>query len=74
MPSRSPIRSKASIDFEALGVKVESPVVFFGKGQEIALKNLVAFGKSLGKSKKEVERAFDIANSVQDPFYGECLA
>ena len=27
-----PYTSRASIDFEELGVKVESPVVFFGKG------------------------------------------
>ncbi|HUJ88933.1 MAG TPA: acyl-CoA dehydratase activase [Syntrophorhabdales bacterium] len=68
-----PYTVKASIDFEAMGVKLESPIVRFGQGPEIALKNLVAFGKSLGRSKKEVERAFHIANSVQDLFYGECL-
>ncbi|HVN25192.1 MAG TPA: acyl-CoA dehydratase activase [Syntrophorhabdales bacterium] len=68
-----PYTVKGSIDFEDLGVKLESPIVRFGQGREIMLKNLVSFGKSLGRSKKEVERAFTIANSVQELFYGECL-
>ncbi|HME45920.1 MAG TPA: acyl-CoA dehydratase activase [Syntrophorhabdales bacterium] len=68
-----PYTVKASIDFEAMGAKLESPIIWFGQGQEITLKNLISFGKSLGKSKKEVGRAFHIANSVQDLFYGECL-
>ncbi len=68
-----PYTVKASIDFEAMGVKLESPIVRFGQGQEITFKNLISFGKSLGKSRKKVERAFHLANSVQDLFYGECL-
>jgi predicted nucleotide-binding protein (sugar kinase/HSP70/actin superfamily) len=68
-----PYTVKGSIDFEAAGVKLESPVVRFGQGNEIILKNLVSFGKSLGKTKKEIERALHLANSVQELFYGECL-
>ena len=67
-----PYTSRASIDFDELGVKVESPVVFFGKAKT-ALANLTAFGKSLGKSKKEIADAFAAANDVQDRFYRACL-
>jgi predicted CoA-substrate-specific enzyme activase len=68
-----PYTSKASIDFDELGVKVESPVVYFGNGPKVALRNLVAFGKTLGKSKKEVEHAYNIATDVQDRFSRKCL-
>ncbi len=68
-----PYTVKGSIDFDAMGVKLESPVIHFGKGEEVTLKNLVSFGKSLGKSRKEVERAFRVASSAQELFYGECL-
>jgi predicted CoA-substrate-specific enzyme activase len=68
-----PYTSKASIDFEEMGVKVESPVVYFGRGSKVALKNLSTFGKSLGKSKKEVHHAYNIATDVQDRFYRLCL-
>jgi predicted CoA-substrate-specific enzyme activase len=68
-----PYTVKASIDFEAMGAKLESPIVRFGQGESVALKNLVSFGKSLGKSRKEIERAYKVANSVQELFYGESL-
>ncbi len=68
-----PYTSRASIDFEELGVKVETPVVFFGKGPKTALANLTAFGKSLGKSRRAVEEAFAAANDAQDRFYKTCL-
>ncbi len=67
-----PYTSRASIDFDELGVKVESPVVFFGKAKT-ALANLTAFGKSLGKSKKEIADAFAAAEDAQDRFYRACL-
>ena len=47
-----PYTSRASIDFESVGVKVHSPVVYFGRGPKVALDNLTVFGKTLGKSKK----------------------
>lgn len=68
-----PYTSKASIDFDAMGVKVESPVVYFGRGPKTTLNNLVAFGKRLGKSRKEVEHAYNIATDVQTRFYKRCL-
>jgi predicted CoA-substrate-specific enzyme activase len=68
-----PYTSRASINFDELGVKVESPVVYFGKGRKVALDNLTAFGKSVGKSRKEVEKAFKVATEIQDAFYRKCL-
>ncbi len=64
-----PYTAPASIDFAAAGVKVDSPVVYFGKGRETTLKNLVAYGKTLGKSKKAVEKAFNAAMEAQETFY-----
>jgi predicted nucleotide-binding protein (sugar kinase/HSP70/actin superfamily) len=64
-----PYTLKASIDFEGLGVRVDTPIVFFAYGQERALKNLIAFGRQIGRSKIEIEQAFTIALKAQDTFY-----
>ena len=68
-----PYTAKASIDFAGLGVKMESPVVYFGRGRKKTLSNLVAFGKSLKRSRREVEHAFNIASDIQERFYRRCL-
>jgi predicted CoA-substrate-specific enzyme activase len=69
-----PYTIKASIDFEALGVKVDSPIVYFGgsKGGS-ALQNLIEYGKRLKKSQKEIRKAFHTAMEVQEAFYKKCL-
>ena len=63
----------ASIDFGAAGVAVDSPVVHLGGGRKLALDDLARYGRSLGKSKKEVTKAFDAAMRTQDEFYAKCL-
>lgn len=68
-----PYTSRASIDFEAAGVKIESPVIYFGHGPEGTLKGLMAFGKALGKPKRDVAQAFAIASGVQEEFYRRCV-
>jgi predicted CoA-substrate-specific enzyme activase len=68
-----PYTSRASIDFDAMGVKVDSPVVYFGRGPKVTLNNLVAYGKNIGKSKREIEHAYNIASDVQERFYRRCL-
>jgi len=64
-----PYTVRASIDFYGSGVKVEAPVIYFGEGRELALKNLIDYGRTLRKSKKEITRAFDAAREVQLKFY-----
>ncbi len=64
-----PYTVRASIDFYGSGVKVETPVIYFGEGRELALKNLIDYGRTLRKSKKEITRAFDAAHEVQLKFY-----
>ena len=64
--------SKASIDFEAFGARVLSPVVYFGGGSKIALQNLVSFGKQIKRSKKDIQRAFKAAMEAQELFYKKC--
>jgi predicted CoA-substrate-specific enzyme activase len=68
-----PYTVKASIDFDAYGVKLDSPVVYFGGSKENALKTLKVFGRGIYKTGKEVEKAFDIAMETQNLFYGKCL-
>jgi predicted CoA-substrate-specific enzyme activase len=67
-----PYTVKASINFKALGVGVDSPIVYFGEGREVALQNLMDYGKGLKKSKKEIKKAFDVAMEVQETFYKKC--
>jgi predicted nucleotide-binding protein (sugar kinase/HSP70/actin superfamily) len=68
-----PYTSRASIDFDRLGVRVDSPVVYFGRGRKVALANLTAFGKTMGKSAREIERAFTVADDMQNRFGRACL-
>ena len=67
-----PYTVKASIDFDAMGVKVDTPIIHFGEGKEGALNNLVRYGKTIGRSKGDIKRAFDVAITVQDEFYKRC--
>ncbi|MCX5805906.1 MAG: acyl-CoA dehydratase activase [Proteobacteria bacterium] len=68
-----PYTVKASIDFDAVGVKLDSPVVYFGGSKKNTLKTLKAFGRRIHKTGKEVEKAFDIAMETQNAFYGKCI-
>ncbi|HON84586.1 MAG TPA: acyl-CoA dehydratase activase [Syntrophorhabdaceae bacterium] len=68
-----PYTVKASIDFDAHGVRVLSPVVYFGLGEQTTLNNLKAFGKTIKKSASKVKRAFNIAKETQALFYERCL-
>lgn len=68
-----PYTVKGSIDFSEKGVKVLSPVVYFGQGEELTLKNLYDFGKKIKRSKGEIKKAYQIAKEVQDQFYRKCL-
>ena len=63
----------ASIDFETAGVTVDSPIIHLGEGKKLALEDLARYGKSLGKSRKEIGKAFDAALQAQEEFYGKCL-
>ena len=67
-----PYTVKASIDFDAMGVKVDTPVIYFGAGKEGALRNLIQYGKAIGRSKRDIEKAFNAAIEVQDAFYSRC--
>lgn len=68
-----PYTVRASIDFRGLGVLVESPIVYFGEDRQTGLKGLLAYGKNLGKSGKEIKRAFDAATEAQDLFSRRCV-
>ena len=51
-----PYTVKASIDFEKYGVTVDTPVVYFGRGPEFALKNLIDYGKGINRSRRTYKR------------------
>jgi predicted CoA-substrate-specific enzyme activase len=68
-----PYTVKGSIDFSEKGVKVLSPVVYFGQGEELTLRNLCDFGKRIKRSKGEIKKAYEIAKEVQSEFYKKCL-
>jgi predicted CoA-substrate-specific enzyme activase len=64
-----PYSIRASIDFEACGVKVDAPIVYFGNGKEALIGNLMTFGKEIKRSKAEVKKACSIAFEAQETFY-----
>lgn len=68
-----PYTVRGSIDFSEKGVKVLSPVVYFGQGEEITLANLYEFGRRIRRSKEEIKKAYFVAKEAQDQFYRKCL-
>jgi len=68
-----PYTVKASIDFDAFGVRPLTPVVYFGMGDETTLKNLKAFGKTVKRSSRAIKKAFHVAKEAQALFYERCL-
>jgi predicted CoA-substrate-specific enzyme activase len=69
-----PYTVKASIDFRALGVCVDTPVIYFGQKQKTTLKNLADYVRQLGRSRGEARRAFEKALQVQEGFYRRLAA
>lgn len=64
-----PYTVRGSVNFEMYGARLLSPVIHFGEGEETALANLAAFGKSVGISKKRIAAAYRVASEAQDRFY-----
>jgi predicted CoA-substrate-specific enzyme activase len=64
-----PYTVRASIDFSALGVRVDAPVIYFGQEQKTTLKNLTHYARQLGRSRVEARRAFGLALQAQEGFY-----
>jgi predicted CoA-substrate-specific enzyme activase len=68
-----PYTVRASIDFGASGLTVDSPIIYFGKGEAVLRDGLTRYGKELGKTSRQVKKAVDAALKGQDNFYRECL-
>jgi len=65
--------SKASIDFQAYGANLVSPVVYFGGGSGHALQDLISFGRHIQRSKRDIRKAFNIAMEAQELFSRKCV-
>jgi predicted CoA-substrate-specific enzyme activase len=66
-----PYSIRASIDFEAYGIKVDTPIVYFGKSKAEVLDSLITYGKEINRSKTEVKKALAAAFDAQETFYGK---
>jgi len=64
-----PYSIRASIDFDAYGVQVDTPIVYFGKSKAEMLEGLITYGKEIKRSKTEVKKAFTTAFDSQEAFY-----
>jgi len=68
-----PYTVRSAIDFNEHGVELLSPVFHFGPPRRAILeKELMDFGRSLGKGRFEVRRAITDAFRAQDEFYRSC--
>jgi predicted CoA-substrate-specific enzyme activase len=67
-----PYTIKASIDFKNMGIRVHTPIVEFGEGNQVVLDSLIKHFKRYKLSKARVENAFQVASEVQDRFYQKC--
>jgi len=64
-----PYSIKASIDFEARGIQIDTPIVYFGKSKTQILDGLITYGKEIKRSKAEIRKAFTTAYEAQETFY-----
>ena len=64
-----PYTIKGSIDFDHKGVRVFTPIIRFGEGNETVLNDLTEHLKPYRISKRRVKDAFEKATRVQDSFY-----
>ena len=64
-----PYTIKGSIDFKGKGVRLFSPVIRFGDGDEAVLNDLVEHLRKYKISRKRIKRSFSAALEVQDAFY-----
>jgi predicted nucleotide-binding protein (sugar kinase/HSP70/actin superfamily) len=64
-----PYSIRASIDFETRGIRVDTPIVYFGKSRQEVFESLLAYGKEIKRSKSEVKRALAAAFDAQETFY-----
>ncbi|HUL32140.1 MAG TPA: acyl-CoA dehydratase activase-related protein, partial [Thermodesulfobacteriota bacterium] len=64
-----PYAVPSSIDFKKNNVKVLQPILHFGSGREFLEKELVEFGKSLGRGSKRLRKALEKAEIFQALFY-----
>jgi len=64
-----PYTIQASINFKNWDAELLKPFIYMGEGREVLKKNLIAFGKTLGKNSKKIEAAFKEAEDSQNKFY-----
>ena len=64
-----PYTIKGSIDFKGKGVRVFSPIIRFGDGNDAVLNDLLEHFKPYKISKQRVRKAFSSAVEVQEAFY-----
>ena len=64
-----PYTLRSSIDPEAQGIRVFSPVLHFQWGQQHLEQELIQHGKTLQSSKAEIRRALRLAHAAQENFY-----
>ncbi len=63
-----PYAVPSSIDFKKAHAKVLQPILHFGEGREYLGKELVDFGRSLGRKPKGIKRAYEKAERFQARF------
>ncbi len=67
-----PYIAKSAISFPEEQVELLDPFFHFQHRRQFLLQQMVRFGRSLGASKKEVQRAFDAAQKAQSGFERKC--
>ncbi len=67
-----PYTIKASINFKEMDAHLDSPVIYFGEGENVTLQSLIKYFKKYKIPKGRVEKAFRTAMDAQDAFYRKC--
>lgn len=64
-----PYTLSAAFDFNKRGVKLVSPILYFGEGKNRLVRELFKVGKQLNKQSGAVDRSITAAFDAQDRFY-----
>ncbi|MFQ5442380.1 MAG: acyl-CoA dehydratase activase [Thermodesulfobacteriota bacterium] len=63
-----PYYTRSAFNFEAMGIEVIKPVIHFNRKRSAVKKEFYALGRTLGKGRKDVDRAFNAAFGAWDSF------
>ncbi len=68
-----PYTVRSAVDFDKLGVEMISTPIYFGRGDKMLLKSMLALGRDIGVSPAAVKKSLPKALAAQESFYSRLV-